>query len=192
MKKIWNQNTSGIIISIFEILIGILLLVKPAGFTSVIIILFGIVLCFFGISSIIEYFHQDIEEAAKGQDLTKGLLFLVAGFFCVFQHSWFVGTFSVVAILYGIMMLVTGLAKVQTAVDMVRMKRKSWTWLASSAALSIVCAVIILNNPFKTNEVLWMFTGIVLIMEAILDVIIIVIRKKEDSLNEPESKGRDI
>ena len=48
MKGI-KENRNGIIISLFEIFVGILLLVNPIGFTSGIVIGSGILLCIYGI-----------------------------------------------------------------------------------------------------------------------------------------------
>ena len=47
--------------SFVEILIGILLLINPVGFTSSIIVAFGIVLTIMGIGQIIKYFRTDAE-----------------------------------------------------------------------------------------------------------------------------------
>jgi uncharacterized membrane protein HdeD (DUF308 family) len=73
--------------------------------------------------------------------------------------------------LYGIVVLVTGLSKLQLTVDMLRVKSKKWFLALISAAISIVCAVLILMNPFSSTEVLWMIAGITLIVEALLDVV---------------------
>ena len=53
--------------SIAELIIGILLLVNPIGFTSGIIIAFGIALMIMGIRKTIKYFRTEPEEAAVSQ-----------------------------------------------------------------------------------------------------------------------------
>lgn len=58
---------------------------------------------------------------------------------------------------------------------------------AISAAISLVCAVVILNNPFAATEVLWMFTGITLIIEAVFDLITLVISSKTTKNAQSES-----
>ena len=69
-----KRNLSSMAMSIAEVIIGILLLVNPIGFTSGIIIAFGIVLMIMGISKTIKYFRTEPEEAAVSQILVKGLL----------------------------------------------------------------------------------------------------------------------
>ena len=84
MKKV-NSGNSSLLMSFVEILIGILLLINPVGFTSGIIVALGIVLAIMGLGQIISYFRTDAEEAASGGKLTKGILFAVLGLFCAFH-----------------------------------------------------------------------------------------------------------
>ncbi len=179
MKNL-KRNANSIIISLFEILVGILLLINPVGFTSGIIISFGVMLIFIGIISIIKYFRTNVETAAKGQSLLIGLTTLLAGLFCTFKSHWFVATFPLLTILYGVAILVAGLGKVQWAVDMLRLKKKKWFLPAISAALSIICAAVILMNPFTSTAVLWTFTGVTLIIESVFDIISMFLGKEND------------
>ena len=166
-----KRNLSSMAMSLVELIIGILLLVNPIGFTSGIIIAFGIVLMIMGISTTIKYFRTEPEEAAVSQILVKGLLMLLAGAFCAFNSHWFIATFPVLTLVYGVVILITGITKVQWTIDIIRMKRSKWFWAAISAAISIVCGVVIITSPFSTTAVLWMFIGISLIVEAVFDMI---------------------
>ena len=157
--------------SLVELIIGILLLVNPIGFTSGIIIAFGIVLMIMGISTTIKYFRTEPEEAAVSQILVKGLLMLLAGVFCAFNSHWFIATFPVLTLVYGVVILITGITKLQWTIDIIRMKRSKWFWAAISAAISILCGIVIITSPFSTTAVLWMFIGISLIVEAVFDMI---------------------
>ena len=51
------------------------------------------------------------------------------------------------------------------------MKRSRWLLAAISAALSIICGVVIITNPFSATAVLWLFIGISLIVEAVFDMV---------------------
>ena len=178
MKTI-KQELGVILFSLLQVLLGILLLVDPIGFTSGIIIAFGIVMLIIGTVSIVKYFRTDAAEASKSQTMLKGLIALLAGWFCTFKSYWFVATFPVLSILYGIVVLVTGLGKVQWMFDMIRAKKKKWFLAAISAALSIVCAIVIISDPFATTAVLWTFTGISLIVDAVFDIIAVFVNDKD-------------
>lgn len=181
-----KQHMNGIILFLFELLVGILLLINPAGFTIGIITIAGIVLTLLGIINIIKYFRTDAGEAVLGQTLFKGLICLLAGLFCIIKSEWFVITFPVLTILYGVVTLVAGLGKLQMTVDMLRLKKSKWYFALISALLSIIFAVVILKNPFATTAVLWMFTGIALIVEAAIDMAVLIIGIKSD--NEADVK----
>lgn len=170
MKTI-KENMNGILVCLFELVVGILLLISPVTFTSGIIMAFGVVMLVAGLGSVIKYFRTDPVEAAQGQILVRGLIVLLVGGFCAFKSDWFVATFPILTLLYGVAILLSGLAKIQWTVDMLRLKKKNWNLAAISAATSIVFSLVIIGNPFSSTTILWMFTGISLIVEAVFDVV---------------------
>ena len=174
-----NGETGNIMMCVVEVLVGILLLINPIGFTSGIIFGVGCLLIVLGAYSVFKYFKMDAGEAAVGQYLAKGLLEILAGLFCAFNTQWFIATFPILTILYGLLILVTGFMKVQLTVDMLRLKYKKWVWAAVNAVISVVCAIVILSSPFTSTAILWTFTGVSLIIEAFLDVVTIVMKGKD-------------
>lgn len=166
-----KRNLGGVVVSLVEVIVGILLLIDPVGFTTGIIVTVGAVLMLMGIGSVVRYFCTKPEQAAAGQYLAKGLALLLGGAFCAFNSHWFIVTFPVLTLVYGVAILMTGFAKVQRMADMIRFKHGKWFLAAISAALSILCGIVIITSPFSTTAVLWTFTGISLIVEAVFDVI---------------------
>ena len=181
-----KRNLSSMAMSLVEVIIGILLLVNPIGFTSGIIVAFGIILMIMGIHKTVKYFRTEPEEGAVSQILVKGLLMLLAGAFCAFNSHWFIATFPVLTLMYGVVILISGITKIQWTIDIIRMKRSKWAWMAISAAISLICGVAIITNPFSTTAVVWMFIGISLIVEAVFDMIgsIFGNREKEKHMQE--------
>ena len=175
--KFLKRNTNVILLCLLEALIGILLLFDPIGFASAIMIAFGAALLIAGLVAVIGYFRTDAVEAALGRTLTRGLVMLLAGAFCVLQPAWFIAAFPLLTILYGVVVLLAGLRKVQWTVDALRLKTGRWFLPAISAAVSIICAFVILANPFVSTLILWQFTGISLIVEAVLDVLVLFFNK---------------
>ncbi len=177
MKKV-NSGISSLFMSVVEIIIGILLLINPVGFTSGIIVTLGIVLAIIGLAQIVQYFRSDTKEAAVSGKLTKGILFTAFGLFCAFKSGWFLAAFPVITILYGVLILVTGVSKLQMAVDMVRVKQKYWFVMLISAILTLLFAILIITNPFASTAFLWTFIGISLIVEAVMDIITFIFARK--------------
>lgn len=177
MKSL-KENVNGIVMCLFEFIVGILLLISPVRFTAGIITVAGVVLAILGLIEVVNYFRTSPEEAALGQTLAKGLFSLLAGVVCIWKTEWFIATFPVLTMIYGVIILLAGISKIQLAVDMLRRKMKKWFWPAISAAVSIVCAVVILKSPFTSTTVLWMFTGASLIAEGVIDLITMIVGRK--------------
>ncbi len=173
-----NRNIVNLIVCIGEILIGALLLINPMGFTTVVMVVFGIILAILGAAKVINYFRTAPEEASKNGGLVTGLLLLLGGLFCIFRWEWFIVTFPILTVVYGVVTLVNGINKVQWAIDMLRMKQKYWFIAIIGAVLTLLAGVLILVNPFTSTAVMWMFIALSMIAEAIIDILAIVFGKK--------------
>ena len=148
----------------------------------------GIVLLVIGLLGVISYFRMEPAEAAMKQTLAKGLAVSAAGLFCIVQYQWFVESFSILAILYGVIILTMGFSKIQWAVDMLRMEREKWFLAAIGALLSVVAAVVILMNPFSSTKILWMFVGVSLILQAAVDIMALVSCNQDSKPDEAVQK----
>lgn len=177
MRKL-KEYMEGSIFCLFELIAGVMLLIDPIGLTSWIIIIAGGAMMLMGVLKIVKYFRTSAREAAQGQTLVRGLLLMLGGGFCVFRTEWFLVTFPVLTIIYGVAILMTGIAKIQLTVDMLRQKNKKWFLAAINAIVSIICAVVILRSPFSSTVMLWVFTGVALIVEGIFDVITMIMGKR--------------
>ncbi|MBE6921133.1 MAG: hypothetical protein E7468_06195 [Ruminococcaceae bacterium] len=189
--KFLKNHFAGIGMFLLEILVGVLLLINPVGFTSGIIMGAGLVLLLVGIVCIIKYFRAEPQEAAKSQNLMKGLIALLAGSFCALRSEWFVVTFPVITLIYGVVILITGLGKIQWTVDILRQKKPRWFLCALSALVSTACGLVIIAAPFTTTAVLWMFTGIGLIVDACFDIVALIFTNRKAIPDEPTTEADD-
>lgn len=165
MEKFKN-SLGKLIVCVCEIAVGIVLLVDPTGFTKTVVTAAGILLCVLGAIGLINYFREDPAEAALSQQMTKGLLMLLLGAFCIYKSEWIIKTFLPIIVIYGVVVLVVGVMKLQWTVDMIRLKSGNWAPTAIAAALSIVLGLIIVLNP---SETMWTFLAIALIVTGVAD-----------------------
>jgi len=161
-----------------EIIIGILLLINPVGFTAGIIMTLGVVLAVMGVSSVVGYFRAEPEDAAQSSGLMKGLLLVGGAFVCLFKTQWLIAAFPLITVFYGVIILITGISKLQWAVDLLRLKQKYWFVALIGALLSIIFAAVILMNPFASTGILWTFIAISLIVEAVMDILTFIFGRK--------------
>ena len=173
IKSIFHGKTGSILTCIIEIVVGVLLLINPVGFTSGIIIGAGVLMVLGGILSVVRYFMLKPELAAQKQLLFKGLTAILAGAVCITKYDWFLGAFPLLTVIYAGAMLVLAAAKLQKMADLRRMNIPRWYLPGISAVLAAVLAAIILINPFGAMAAVWTFVAISLIAEAIVEIITI-------------------
>lgn len=192
MKKSLRENMNSLITCLFEIVVGILLLIDPIMFTAGILVAFGVVILVAGIVNIVKYFRTDAEEAVKGQKLAIGLLTACIGAFLILNFDWVIISFPILSMIYGIVILFSGFSKIQWTVDMIRLNKQKWYLAAISALISIICALIIFMNPFVVVEYIWIFIGVALIVEAMFDLIVMLVgRRRPASEEKVESPAMD-
>ena len=172
--KIRNQNW---FLCALELLIGILLLINPVGLTRAVIVILGIALVFQGIASMRAYFQEPKGVTGSGR-LAKGLALTCGGLFCMVRSDWFIAAFPILSMFYGVLILVTAFDKFQWAADARRNGCGRWYVSLISAVLSIALAIFVFANPFTSTAALWLFIGISMIVEAVVDVVAIIFASK--------------
>ncbi|MGN0777891.1 MAG: HdeD family acid-resistance protein [Aristaeellaceae bacterium] len=168
-------RTGGLIASAIEIVIGVLLLINPEGFTRSIVVALGVLLCLMGIFNMVRYFRRPVQVLGGDWALSRGLLMTLAGVFCVCNSQWLLAILPALFMLYGILLLVAGIFKFQRMTDLKRMKHPRWYMPGLAALLYVVLAVIILLNPFGTAMMVWTFVGVSMIVSAVLDIVTLIL-----------------
>lgn len=177
--KWFKQFGTDAVLCIVEIIVGILLLVDAEAFSKWTIIVFGVALLLLAIVQTVKYFKMDALEASQGSLLFIALICFAAGFFCIFSAAWLIKTFAYfITVIYGIGIMLAGLGKIQWTVDALRIGGREWLMPGVTALVSVICSLVILLNPFATVKALWIFTGIALIVESIVDGASVIIKKR--------------
>ena len=175
LKEKWPM----LLVSLLEIVIGIVLFIQPVNFTNIVIIISGILLAVRGVLCALKYLKAEPAVAAREQNLAKALILVAAGAFCALGSQKVLNTFPSLPVLYGAAILAMGFFKVQRTVDMLRAKHEQTIWAAASALLALAVGLVILWNPFSKPAALWIFTGICLLVEAVVDILSLFLRSKK-------------
>ncbi len=169
MKRIIDRF-GGLIMAVCEILVGAVLFWDHEKFSMGIIMTAGVLLVSAGIINMINYFRKSPEDGAESMAMTLGLLYIIVGFFCVFQAQWFLDTFPLITVLYGAALMLLGIRKIAVSIDLVRLHARHWYWRLIGGLVTSVCAVVIMYNPFDKRDMLWMFVKTAFIVVGVIDI----------------------
>ena len=190
MKNIRN-NIPVILLTLFEFAVGVLLLINPEAFTKAVIIIFGAILVVIGAIYLVRVL-RDKTEGVSGITMTMALVSLIVGILCIVFPSMVMSLFLVAAIIYGVILIVSGVYKAKSYTDAKKADSPLPAISLISALLSVALGILIVLNPFGTVRALFTFAAIFLIVEAALDLVSVILNtsggKKKGDIVDPESK----
>lgn len=169
-----RKNAVNLILCLAELAVGALLLVNPTGFTRGIVMAVGLAVAVLGVCNVLRYFRTNPAQAALERRLAYGLGQLALGAFFLLKADWLVGLFPVLTRLYGAAVLVLALFRIQQFVDARRLGFGKGLISGVSAIFTLVYAAVVLLIP----EITWMFIGAMLLLEALMDILILVFERK--------------
>ncbi len=189
--KFLKENSVNLLISLGELILGILLLVGPESFAVGITIAFGAVCLIFGIVQIIFYWIKPLDQAISQLYLMKGLISVSTGLFCIIFSDWFGHSFKILLLIYGVILLICGFYKVQWCFDLLRQKQTRWFLGAIIAATTILFALLIIANRFSSMKSSWTFSGIFLIIQAVMDLVALLLARIFVNAKLPKFKKKE-
>ena len=169
MMKYLLKHIRECITIVAQIVIGILLLVNPSVYAVSLIRILGILLILRGAIRIIHYLQKEADEAAEGEEFAAGLMAVTLGLCCVFGQNWWSAAFPALAVVYGLFQLLLGFQKIQKTVDCLRLHKKLWYFPGICALLYLIFGLVIVLDPGMSWISVWVFTGIALIMEGVME-----------------------
>ncbi len=186
MKNYLRKINVSLLLSVLELVLGILLLINPTGLTSVVVIVIGILLILLGLYHLFHYVRLPREEASHTWKLATGTGIMTIGIVTVANQGWLVEIVGAAASLYGIILLTFAFMKLQIMVDAIRGGRKQWYMMAACFLSSAILATLLFTGAF-TAPFVWIFSGILLIMTAILGIVYFLLgRRSKPAESEPE------
>ena len=154
-------------VAVALIIIGILFIVFPDNAARIICYVAGATLLVWGILSIMTYFVYGMKEF-DSYSLVGGVA-LIAVSVLLFVKPDFVA--EVLTILFGIVLVIVGVMKVQQASEMARYKIPRWWLMLIVAIVFIVLGAVTVFDPFNSKSALMIFAGVSLIADGISDII---------------------
>mgnify|MGYP000631621038 CR=1 FL=1 len=153
-------KTGMMLLSIAYIVIGMMLLVMPQTSLLWICYAFGAVVLITGIVCLVQY------ARIRGTGFTAPFM-LVGGVFTLVRPQVVA---SFLPVVFGIFIVVDGLSRIGTAIDLAKRKGQKWWLLLLLSLVSVALGVVLVLHPFDAAIGVTMLCGILLIVEGALNL----------------------
>lgn len=187
--KFFDELKKGIVLrSIVMAAVGIMLLLYPEMAQNTIAYIIAAVFVINGIIHIVGYFRNTSKTEDGLNSYSSGL---VVGILCiVFAVLISKVLIRIIPIVLGLIVLFSGLVKLQQAVEIIRMKRDGWMGIMIMSVITIIAGLLAVFNPFKTGSLLLRIIGAGLLFGGITDLISTGYMSKKFRHLEDDDLGR--
>lgn len=166
---------------------GLILLLMPKLTLEMIANVAGAIVIIIGVIFIITYLGRK-QMSAGNYDLVKGLIILGIGIFICVKSELVI---SILPVLMGIGVVISGIIKLQHALDLRRMGADAWVKFGITAVINIFIGLIVIMNPFGTVALLMRVIGASLIFSGVTDLVTAVYVSKKASEYYVDGKAEE-
>lgn len=156
-----------VLISVFFIVLGILMIVRPEASLPLICRGLGILAAIFGAIRILQYFLRAPQGIGQRYDLAGGLFCLLIALLLIFRANEVAAILSVIV---GIFILIDSVFKLQVALDAQRTGVPTWGMMMILACLSLLLGILLVFDTFQGQKLLSVIMGVALIYDAVADL----------------------
>lgn len=190
MKEVKQFSKSYIFISALYVVLGVVLLVWPTLSVQMICYGLAVAMIVIGISYGIMYFTKDNIEGFLQMDLVIGIICLAFGIFVLLNPTFLS---SVLPFAMGIILLLGAIVKIQSALNMKKLRFKKWYLVLICAIVIGALGAVLLWNPFKEEKYMILYIGICLILDGLTNLIsLICIQTRLRKLKKLQKANPDI
>ena len=185
MLKNWKVQELGGAVAL--LICGLVLLLMPELTLVTIANVIGILVIIIGAFFLIGYFLRK-ELAAGNNDLIKGLVIVCIGIFICVKSELVV---SVLPVVLGVGVVLSGILKLQHAFDLKRMGSDTWVRIGLTSAVNIFIGLIVILNSFSTVAWLMRLVGIGFLFSGVTDLITTIYVSKKASEYYVDGKAEE-
>ena len=164
-----------ILMLIFEVIVGVLLIVNGEKFTQVIFISFGVLLLISGLFSLIAtLFGARNGGLISTPQLVLSIVLLGIGAFFTAASGSVMEVMASFTVILGIIIAFNGILKLAEFFNLRQVGPVMW-FAAVGSIVTIIVGFLIAFNPFGATTMMWTILGILIIISAVFDVISLII-----------------
>lgn len=178
MKEWKGIKWEAILTQILIILLGIILLFNPAATARTICYIIGTVIMAAGVIKILSYFLTNFENNWQKNSFVNGAVLVIVGILFVVKVKVIM---SIIPVIMGIFVLLSGLGKLQAVFDLKRIKSGGWIGLLIISIINIALGVFLLSDVIGAAKLMIRVVGACMIYSGVTDLINIVYMSKKMS-----------
>ncbi len=163
--------------SVLYLLFGIVMLFFPGLVITSVCYLVGIMFLFVGVSGIVMYMKTEIKTAFTSFTLVMSIIFGAFGVYVLLNPEAFE---SFLPLVMGIFLLVDSVSKLSMAFDLKKFEYQNWWQMLIVAFILLGCGLLLVFNPFEALAVSVQIIGAILIVDAVSNIFTIYNYSKID------------
>lgn len=164
MKKVLGNFT---VLSVFCIVMGIALIIRPDFFTRVVGLVVGGVITAMGAVALLRYFIRTKTDPNNASGLISGVILVLAGVFVMVRPDFIP---KVIAFVFGAYMLISGIINIQGAFALKKNNSTRWTKAMVSAVLTTLAGLMLVINPILLADVTFRLMGVCLLISGMSNI----------------------
>ncbi len=168
-------SKSYIFLSALYVALGVVLIAWPSLSVRMIGIALGIVMIVLGITYAIIYYTRDNLQGFLQMDLVIGIVCFAFGIFILLNQAFLT---EVLPFAMGIILLLGAVVKIQSSLNMRKLKFRKWYLVLICAIVLAALGVVLLCNPFqryadpeKAERYMLLYIGICLILDGLTNLV---------------------
>lgn len=164
MKKVLGNFT---VLSVFCIVMGIALIIRPDFFTRVVGLVVGGVITAMGAVALLRYFIRTKTDPNNASGLISGVILVLAGVFVMVRPDFIP---KVIAFVFGAYMLISGITNIQGAFALKKNNSTRWTKALVIAVLTTLAGLMLVINPILLADVTSRLMGVCLLISGMSNI----------------------
>ena len=176
MDHIKAEKRAYIVLSVAQFALGAYLIARPEQSFSIACYAIGTVLVVYGIIKLIGYFTKDMYQLAFQFDFAMGILSAIVGCLPLFHWEHILRAFPTFV---GILILIDGVFKIQTALDARRFGLSKWWLILIWAIAAGAAGLVLLARPVEATKLIMQLVGINLMIDGGLNLWVVLYTVKE-------------
>lgn len=163
-----NGKRNSIAMAILAIIYGLILIIWPDLNAKLLGYVIAGAIVLIGLVFVVQYIRKDVVKDFYRRELVWGLTALFVGIVIFLKVDLIIG---LLPFILGIIVLISGIVKLQNAFDLVRLDAKNWVPVMILAVINVAFGILLIANPVWIANIIFILIGAGLVYSGISDLI---------------------